>query len=127
MSTLHTTGDKATDTGAKVELTKDEIYQLLSNQRRRDILTHVLGSGEITKTELTDVLTELESGENYDSDERKRVLVSLHQVHLPKLADMDVIEYENERVVRPGPNAHLVQKYRHDSRPGVLERVKQHL
>ena len=127
MSTLGSHADKTTATTGKAELTKDEIYSLLSVQRRRDVLTHVLGSGEITKTELTEVLTELEYGEHYDSEQRKRVLVSLHQVHLPKLADMDVIEYENERVVRPGPNAHLVQKYRHDSRPGVLERVKQAL
>ena len=124
MSTFSSQRQKDTATTAKAELTKDEIYTVLANQRRRDVLTHVLGSGEITKTKLVEVLTELEYGEHYNSEQRKRVLVSLHQCHLPRLADMDVVEYENERVVRPGPNAHLVQRYRHDSRPGVLERVK---
>lgn len=116
MSKHTTTTHKSTGT---VDLTDDEIYEVLSSKRRRDLLAHLTGSDGMTKRDLVEIVTELEYGENYSSAERKRILVSLHQCHLPKLDDLDVVEYsDDDRTVRPGPNAAVVQRYRHDSRSG---------
>jgi len=124
MSTDSTHDNKADATDQQTNISTDDIYHVLSNQRRRDVLDHVHGQGPIRKASLIDILAELEFGEGYSSAERKRVHVSLHQCHLPKLEEMGVITIHNERTIEPGPNAALVERYRHDSRPGVLERVK---
>ena len=88
------------------------------------MLEHVQGHDTIRKADLIDILTELEFGEDYSTDERKRIHVSLHQCHLPKLESMGVVEIHNERTIEAGPNAALVERYRHDSRSGVLGKIK---
>ena len=124
MTTDTTHKHKADATDQQSDISTDDIYHVLSNQRRRDVLDHVQGHETIRKADLIDILTELEFGEGYTSDERKRIHVSLHQCHLPKLESMGVVEIHNERTIEAGPNAAVVERYRHDSRPGVLERVK---
>ena len=62
--------------------------------------------------------------EAVSGQERKRVHISLHQVHIPKLVEAGVIERE-DRHIAVGPNARELDKYRHDSRSGVVTRLKQ--
>ena len=80
-------------TGYK-ELGKDQVHHLLSNSRRRHVLKGLLENGPLSKRELVDKVAEREYAlpiERVGYDERKRVLVSLSQCHLPKLQDSAVI------------------------------------
>lgn len=87
------------NTGA---LSRDQIFELLSNQRRRNVL-HFLKQQEGGKTELQELSTQVASWENsksvnqLTSSERKRVYTSLQQFHLPKLHRNGVIEYDDQR------------------------------
>lgn len=78
---------------------RDEIYQLLSNHRRRHtihFLKHVDDS-----TTLSDLAEQIAAWEQekplneLTSDERKRVYTSLQQTHLPRLANAGMITFED--------------------------------
>jgi DNA-binding transcriptional ArsR family regulator len=65
------------------------VFELLANQRRREAL-YVLyrREGPITVAELADeVATVVEAAP-------ERVATSLYHVHLPKLADADIVDYD---------------------------------
>lgn len=75
----------------------DDILAVLSDRRRRDLLYHLVG------TEVTDVDTltrnaaamfEQTPAEDVPSEIREQVRVELVHSHLPKLADVGVIEFD---------------------------------
>lgn len=86
------------DSAGDATLSLDDVFDLLSNARRRHVveLLHEHG-GAMTFRELTDTVAERETGAPVSYDERKRVYVSLRQSHLPRLADAGVVEYERDR------------------------------
>jgi hypothetical protein len=78
------------------ELDPSEIYNVLRNDRRRHALKRLR---DIEDTISVDALAEhiatIETGESPPpGDVRKSVYVSLHQTHLPKLDDLDIIDYD---------------------------------
>lgn len=75
-----------------VPLGEDMIHDLLSAERRRIALDELDADGPLTKRELIDAIARRQYGVRPDSDERKRVAVSMHQCHLPKLTDTDVLK-----------------------------------
>jgi hypothetical protein len=84
----------------------DERYRLLSVARRRvtlDVLTDQSESIELTA--LARLVTAIEHDGNADEVDpatRERVAVSLHHVHLPKMDDFGVVEYDTDtREVEP--------------------------
>lgn len=84
-----------------VELSKDEIFYLLKNRRRRDIVRYLMDNdGTATLSELAEHIAAWENDidvQALNSGQRKRVYVALYQTHLPKLAENDIIEYERNR------------------------------
>lgn len=80
-------------------LSQDEVYQLLSNPRRRFIISYLRGRDEIY---LQDLAAEVAAWENETSVEsltdqqRKRVYVSLYQTHIPKLDEAGIIDYDTD-------------------------------
>lgn len=84
------------------ELTRDEIFQVLSNDRRRYAL-HYLKRHEGETIPLRDVVDAVAAWENdidteeLDSNTRKCVYTALRQSHLPRLDDVGVIEYDHLR------------------------------
>ncbi|WP_158055799.1 DUF7344 domain-containing protein [Halorussus halophilus] len=92
------TGEQGTETTVGQELgsrSLDTIFDVLGARRRRNVL-YVLSrrSRPVPFTELVDDLVALEDGT------RERVAVSLHHEHLPKLADADLLNYdEDARIV----------------------------
>ena len=76
-----------------VEIDEDGLYECLSNERRRAVI-HVLASlrPPVTKSELADRVTLFIHGPQYSSQDRKRVLIGLHQAHLDTLENHGVIE-----------------------------------
>jgi hypothetical protein len=79
----------------------DTAFELLARERRRTVL-YCLGAsdGPISLSELTARVAEREAADSAAGDSRQEIAISLSQVHLPKLADAAVVEYEhgNERI-----------------------------
>lgn len=83
-------------------LSHDEIFELLKNQRRRDVLEYLKSQEDRTAT-LDELATHIAAKENnievaqLSSSQRKRVYIGLYQSHLPKMDDLGVIDYNQSR------------------------------
>lgn len=81
-------------------LTSDDVFEILSNHRRRMVLYHLQEAGTpIAVNELAEQVAAMENEvivEELTSQQRKRVYVSLYQTHLPKMAQMGLIDYDQE-------------------------------
>lgn len=87
---------------AEHRLTRDEIFDVLSSRRRRNVL-HALNHGDGSTT-VGDLSRRLAAWENDHADEgdvtakeRKRVYTALRQTHLPKLQEVGVVDYDPDR------------------------------
>jgi DNA-binding transcriptional ArsR family regulator len=83
----------------KFDLPEAEIYGILSNPRRREALRHLdrtpsaVGVGDLAAAIAT-----AETGQSPPPRAvRESVSASLRQTHLPKLAELGVLEYDRER------------------------------
>ncbi|SFR49142.1 DUF7344 domain-containing protein [Halorubrum sodomense] len=81
-------------------LNQDELFSLLSNPRRRFILQYLnKNPGGIR---LQDLATEVAAWENetdpeeLTDKEEKRLYVSLHQTHIPKLEAAGIVEHDSD-------------------------------
>jgi hypothetical protein len=98
------------------DLSFDEVFDLLSNHRRRCVLHCLQQNGEqATLGDLADRIAAWENDiemEKVSYNERKRVYTSLQQVHLPRMDDLNVIEFDDrEGVVETGPAADDLDVY----------------
>ena len=79
----------------------NETFEILKNDRRRMVLSYLrTNDGAATLKELADYVTAEENNvdiSSITSSQRKRVYVGLYQFHLPKMSDMDIIEYDKGR------------------------------
>lgn len=82
---------------------RDELFHLLQNERRRRALDYLRRQeGPIRMRDVVDHVAAEEhdtSPEALRSDERKRVHIALYQSHLPKLDQVGVIDYNQDRGV----------------------------
>jgi hypothetical protein len=80
----------------------DEIFSLLSNQRRRYALYACDSSdGPLSVSDLAEKVAarEYDKGrEKLDYDERKRVYTAMTQTHLPAMEEAGVVEYDGREV-----------------------------
>ena len=110
-STVQSTGTE-TESG---ELSTDQVFMLLKNERRRRTLSILATDEETTLSDLAERIAAMENDttpEALSSSERKRVYVSLYQCHLPKLAECDVIEFDSSRGdVSRTPKAATLEAY----------------
>lgn len=126
MTKTTTAANKAAVRTDADELPVDEVHALLSNTRRRAVLDVVMDRGVVEKSDLIDAVAAAECDVPADQlghQQRKRVHVSLHQCHLPKLEAAGVVVSEG-RELSIGPNGHRVQGFRHDTRSGALGKLK---
>ena len=98
------------------QLPLDQVFEILKNSRRRETL-HYLNEngGEASLSELAEHIAALENDTTVaaiSSSQRKRVYVGLYQCHLPKMDDMDIIDFDQNRgtVVRAA-NADQLEPY----------------
>ncbi len=95
-------GKQSNQTGAGDAITRDEVFDLLSNHRRRYAL-HVAKQTD-GDSELSDIAEQVAAWENgkpqseITSSERHRVYTSMQQTHLPAMDRAGVIEYDNGTV-----------------------------
>lgn len=85
----------------------DQIFDILSNHRRRAVLQILTETARIERGDLAEQIAARENDTPvhlFSSEEHQRVEVKLYQVHLPKLADADAITYDESRgIIEPGP------------------------
>ena len=113
MITLALGGSKDSPTRPKVELTTDDVFHLLSNSRRRAILLILMDNGPLSKRELGNRVASRELDkpiEQLRSKDTQSVRVSLHQNHLSRMDDKDVIEIDHD-TISLGPNANELSKH----------------
>ena len=81
---------------------KDELYDLLSNHRRRYVIHFCKrADGPLTLSDLAEKVAAREQDKTVaelTSAERKRVYTSLQQTHLNRLADAGMIDYDGDEV-----------------------------
>lgn len=82
------------------DLSKDELFRILSNSRRRYIIYYLHEEGdEMSLKELAARIAAVENGtavEDVTDEERQRVYISLYQTHLPKLEEAGIVSYDDE-------------------------------
>ena len=96
------------------ELDEGEIHEVLRNDRRRLALEALRDSGgEESVRELSERIAAHETGEEPPpKKKRQSVYVSLHQTHLPKLDELEVVEYDpEERDVLLGDRVEEIEVY----------------
>ncbi|WP_232688806.1 DUF7344 domain-containing protein [Halobacterium zhouii] len=82
------------------DLSQNADLYLLSNPRRRFILSYLRRAGE--PVDLVDLADEIAAWENdtevedLTSQQRKRVYVSIYQTHVPKLANAGVVTHDQD-------------------------------
>lgn len=78
-------------------LSKDEIFHVLQNNRRRRVLQCLLATdGPVQLGDIAEQITAWEYGitiEEITPEQRQRVYIALYQSHLPKLAECGLITY----------------------------------
>lgn len=111
------------------EPSKDVIFALLKNSRRRQVIQYISNAGRtVTTAELAEHIALIENDidiAQLNSRQRKRVYVALYQTHLPKLDSEDIIQYDASRGrVTLTKNIESLQKYLDDdhltSKPKLL-------
>ncbi|EMA09832.1 hypothetical protein SAMN05443574_11318 [Haloarcula vallismortis] len=79
----------------------DVIFEVLKNSRRREVLHFLRERGEqVSLGELAEHVAAIENETTTDaltSSERKRVYVGLYQCHLPKMDDIGVVNFNQDR------------------------------
>ncbi|SDR38838.1 DUF7344 domain-containing protein [Natronobacterium texcoconense] len=97
-------------------LTEDELFEMLSNRRRRHILHQLMREGDrIDVGTLSEEIAASEDGidiHEVSSTDRKRVYTALHQSHLPKMDEAGVLAFNKDRgFVEPMPALEDVEIY----------------
>lgn len=94
---------KTNGVGRDGELAREDIFDVLSNERRRYALQYLEQHSEDDVVEFSDLVEYIAACENdttlakVDYKQRKRVYSSLRQTHLPKMVDCNLIEYDRDR------------------------------
>ena len=91
-------------------LARTDIYDVLSNERRTMVLELLAASDPRDLGDLAEEIAARETGERPPPrNKRTSVYVTLHQTHLPKLATLSIVEYDDrEKVVSLGSRASTV-------------------
>ncbi|WP_436347796.1 DUF7344 domain-containing protein [Natronorubrum sp. FCH18a] len=95
---------------------KDEIFHLLQNERRRMVLQYLRGTeGPVRMRDIAEQVAAWEHDttvEQLTSTQRQRVYIPLYQSHLSKLDEAGIIDYQKNRgIVERKPLANQVDQY----------------
>jgi DNA-binding transcriptional ArsR family regulator len=98
------------------ELSKDVVFSILSNGRRRFVIRLLKrADGPVAVRDLAQQVAAWENGVSVPEltyKQRKRAYTSLHQTHLPKLKEAGIVEYDSDRgTVSTGDAVAAVDSY----------------
>lgn len=83
------------------DLSLDIVFEILKNSRRREVIRYLREQEErVSLGEMAEHIAAIENGttvEALTSSQRKRVYVGLYQCHLPKMDDVGVVEFDQNR------------------------------
>lgn len=103
VSDSSTLSDPETDVSAPADLSTEDVYDVLSNRRRRYAIHYLKQvGGPIDVSTLAEQVAAWENDKSVEelaSQERKRVYISLYQSHLPTLEKRGLITYDAERKI----------------------------
>ena len=109
-------GDHGSPAGS-VQLEPDDVFEILRNQRRRDVLRFFFEEDRTT-VELGTLAEHLAAAEfetttaELTTQERQRMYVRLYQCHLPKMDEAGIIEFDSDRkTLELGVNARRLEPY----------------
>lgn len=103
-------GSGASGRRPDAQLSMDAVLELLADRRRRELLERLFSQPSETTTidELVEHLMDRESEARNERPARDSIEIKLLHVHLPKLADAGILEYdERSREVRYRANDRL--------------------
>ncbi|QLG50759.1 DUF7344 domain-containing protein [Natrinema halophilum] len=108
--------DEADSPAEEPAFSKDEIFHLLQNERRRMVLRYLRGTeGPVRMRDVAEQVAAWEHDttvEELTSTQRQRVYIPLYQSHLSKLDEVGVIDYQQNRgIVERKPLADQFEKY----------------
>ncbi|SIS17824.1 hypothetical protein SAMN05421752_11835 [Natronorubrum thiooxidans] len=96
-------------------LSEGDIYEILSNSRRRETIRHLSAVRDcsVSLRELSVAIATAETGQSPPPQTaRESVRSSLHQTHLPKLTELGVVNYDcDTRTVTLRDHARDVDRY----------------
>lgn len=99
---------------ASESLSLDIIFEILRNRRRQLVLEFLREEdGTVTIGELAEHIAAIENDttvRQLNAQQRKRVYIGLYQCHLPKMDDVDVIDFNQSRG-RISPGEHIEPLY----------------
>ncbi|MFC3477971.1 DUF7344 domain-containing protein [Halobacterium litoreum] len=74
----------------------DDLFVALADATRRRVLWYLRAEDEVAVDDLVDVLAgwQLADTDVVDAADRERIAVSLHHVHLPRLANAGLVEWD---------------------------------
>ena len=82
---------------AMEDITKDEVFEVMSSSRRRLILYHLhRRGGRAELRELARDTAEAETEGKVDDGVVKRFYISLYQTHVPKLEEVGLVRYDGD-------------------------------
>lgn len=106
--------NSVTPDGSRLDF--DDVFEVLRNRRRRDVLRRL--DAERIQLQLGTVAEEIAAREcdtepsQVTSKQRKRVYIALYQCHLPKMDEVDAIDYDSRGGgIAPGPNFRVFLHY----------------
>jgi len=80
------------------ELSRDALFSILRNERRREVIDYLREhEGPVDLRELSEYIAAIENDcekNEVTYKQRKRVQTALYQMHLPKLADQNIVSYD---------------------------------
>ena len=114
--------DRSAETTAPTEgeappaLPLDQVFEIAKNERRRKALQYLRShEGPVELGTLAEEIAAVENDKTVEaisSQERKRVYVGLYQCHLPKMDDMHIVDFnQNRGLIELGPNAEQIYPY----------------
>ena len=84
-------------------LRREEIFEILSNERRRLVLEYLREHDEVERIDFRALVDQVAAWENetttdrLNSSDRKCVYTALRQTHLPKLQGFGLVEFDHNR------------------------------
>lgn len=118
--------EQANGSDAEETLSKDVVFEILKNQRRRDAIEYLKrNEGEAKLGDMAEFIAAKENDieiKALSSSQRKRVYIGLYQCHLPKMASSGVIDFEKNRGdIELKRTAEQLEPYLGPSAPGDEE------